>query len=166
MERFGPGAYLNGAGMQQTVACSVGNACGGGGGSVHRSIDHHPHPASLGGSGGGAFQRGAPFSGQSPLLQQGPLPPNSHHHQQQQQQMSHHHHHSVDLRSAAAAAAAAMAFHHAAASGGTPFGVGFMFTQDDLDMALYGYAKNRGEDQVVGHSLSGLRIGELSYGIY
>ena len=42
----------------------------------------------------------------------------------------------------------------------------FMFAQDDLDMVLYGYARNKtaGEGQMPGHALSGLRIGELSYG--
>ena len=41
---------------------------------------------------------------------------------------------------------------------------GFVFTQEDLDMVLYGYAKNKVTDQFPGHALSGLRIGELSYG--
>lgn len=44
-----------------------------------------------------------------------------------------------------------------------PF-AGFLFTHEDVDMALYGYAKNRTDDQMIGHSLSGLRIGELTYG--
>jgi len=44
---------------------------------------------------------------------------------------------------------------------------GAIFSQDDVDMALYGYARQRSTtdlDHVVGHSLSGLRIGEFSYG--
>ncbi|XP_064637436.1 PR domain zinc finger protein 14-like isoform X2 [Lineus longissimus] len=45
-----------------------------------------------------------------------------------------------------------------------PF-VGFMFSQDDLDMVLYGYAKNKVGEQLPGHALSGLRISELSHGI-
>ena len=44
----------------------------------------------------------------------------------------------------------------------------FVFTQEDLDMVLYGYARGKpgspGASQ--GHALSGLRIGELSYGEY
>ena len=43
-------------------------------------------------------------------------------------------------------------------------GMGLLFTQDDLDMVLYGYVKSKSEDQLIGHSLSGLRVGELSYG--
>ena len=43
----------------------------------------------------------------------------------------------------------------------------FVFTQEDLDMVLYGYARGKpgspGASQ--GHALSGLRIGELSYGM-
>ena len=40
----------------------------------------------------------------------------------------------------------------------------FMFTQEDLDMVLYGYARNKVNEQLPGHALSGLRTGELSYG--
>ncbi len=39
-----------------------------------------------------------------------------------------------------------------------------LFSQEDLDMVLYGYARNRAGEQITGHALSGLRIGELSYG--
>ena len=41
---------------------------------------------------------------------------------------------------------------------------GLMFTQEDLDMVLYGYARNKVNEQLPGHALSGLRTGELSYG--
>ena len=49
-----------------------------------------------------------------------------------------------------------------------------MFTMEEVDMVLYGYAKAKdvpstdrtGSTSVSGHALSGLRIGELSYGEY
>ena len=41
-----------------------------------------------------------------------------------------------------------------------------MFTQEDVDMVLYGYARNKAAAQVPGHALSGLRTGELSYGTF
>lgn len=47
-----------------------------------------------------------------------------------------------------------------------PF-LGFTFSQDELDMVLYGYAKNSGSTgqlQIPGHALSGLKIGDLSHG--
>ena len=43
---------------------------------------------------------------------------------------------------------------------------GISFTQENIDMVLYGYARIRGNRQIPGHALSGLRIGELSYGEY
>ncbi|KAK2193482.1 hypothetical protein NP493_12g06025 [Ridgeia piscesae] len=49
-------------------------------------------------------------------------------------------------------------------TGGLP-SPGVVFTQEDVDMVLYGYARIRGNRQIPGHALSGLRIGELSYGI-
>ena len=45
-----------------------------------------------------------------------------------------------------------------------PGGPGVMFSAEDLDMVLYGYARTRPGDSPQGHALSGLRIGELSYG--
>ena len=48
----------------------------------------------------------------------------------------------------------------------SPFPPSFMFSQEDLDMILYGYAKNKVNEQLPGRALSGLRIGELSYGQY
>lgn len=42
--------------------------------------------------------------------------------------------------------------------------LGFDFTGEDLDMVLYGYAKGKENDPSLGLALSGLRIGELSYG--
>jgi hypothetical protein len=44
-----------------------------------------------------------------------------------------------------------------------PF-MGFMFSQEDLDMVLYGYTKNKVGEQLPGHALTGLRISELSHG--
>lgn len=44
-----------------------------------------------------------------------------------------------------------------------PF-TGFMFTQEDVDMILYGYARNKVNEQLPGHALSGLRVSELSHG--
>ena len=44
-----------------------------------------------------------------------------------------------------------------------------MFTMEEMDMVLYGYAKAKQETPSgggTGHALSGLRIGELSYGEY
>ena len=46
------------------------------------------------------------------------------------------------------------------------FPVGLVFTQEELDMVLYGYARNKNGHQLPGHALSGLRIGQLSYGGY
>ena len=43
---------------------------------------------------------------------------------------------------------------------------GISFTQENIDMVLYGYARVRGNRHIPGHALSGLRIGELSYGKY
>ena len=64
-----------------------------------------------------------------------------------------------DPRAAAAVAAAA------AAAGVAPVPYpGLMFSQEDVDMVLYGYARNRVNEHLPGHALSGLRIGELSYG--
>ena len=37
----------------------------------------------------------------------------------------------------------------------------FMFNQEDLDMILYGYAKNKVNEALPGHALSGLRIGNF-----
>ncbi|XP_013402611.1 PR domain zinc finger protein 14 [Lingula anatina] len=45
-----------------------------------------------------------------------------------------------------------------------PFG-GAMFSQEDLDMILYGYARNKINDHLPGHALSGLRISDISHGI-
>lgn len=44
----------------------------------------------------------------------------------------------------------------------------FVFSQEDLDMVLYGYARGKpgSPGATQGHALSGLRIGELSYGEY
>lgn len=42
--------------------------------------------------------------------------------------------------------------------------VGFEFSREDLDMVLYGYAKGKENHPSLGLALSGLRIGELSYG--
>ena len=39
-----------------------------------------------------------------------------------------------------------------------------LFTQDNLDMVLYGYARTKGHEQIPGHALSGLRLGQLSHG--
>nr|CEP16118.1 PRDM14 [Platynereis dumerilii] len=47
---------------------------------------------------------------------------------------------------------------------GCPF-PNFMFTHEDLDMILYGYTKGQNPKNGQGHALSGLRVGELSYGI-
>lgn len=41
---------------------------------------------------------------------------------------------------------------------------GFEFVQSDLDVVLYGYVKAQVDNQFVGHALSGLRVGELTYG--
>ena len=46
---------------------------------------------------------------------------------------------------------------------GCPF-PNFMFTHEDLDMILYGYTKGQNPKNGQGHALSGLRVGELSYG--
>ena len=40
----------------------------------------------------------------------------------------------------------------------------FMFSYEDLDTVLYGYAKNKVNEHLPGHALSGLRISDLSYG--
>ena len=40
---------------------------------------------------------------------------------------------------------------------------GVVFSQEEVDMALYGYARSR-EKQGPGHALSGLRVGQLSHG--
>ena len=48
--------------------------------------------------------------------------------------------------------------------GGAPGGGGLIFSQEDVDTVLYGYAKHKAVDQLSGHALSGLRIGELSHG--
>ncbi|ELU07782.1 hypothetical protein CAPTEDRAFT_103287 [Capitella teleta] len=45
-----------------------------------------------------------------------------------------------------------------------PFTPSFMFNQDDLDMILYGYAKNKVNEALPGHALSGLRIAVISKG--
>jgi hypothetical protein len=42
------------------------------------------------------------------------------------------------------------------------FAPSFMFSQEDLDMILYGYAKNKVNEALPGHALSGLRIGQYS----
>ena len=44
--------------------------------------------------------------------------------------------------------------------------IGLDFSRDELDMVLYGYAKasERDAKPKLGVALSGLRIGELSYG--
>ena len=39
-----------------------------------------------------------------------------------------------------------------------------LFTQENLDMVLYGYAKANSRDHIPGYALSGLRLGELSHG--
>lgn len=41
---------------------------------------------------------------------------------------------------------------------------GLVFSQEDLDMVLYGYARSKTNDQLPGHALSGLRLGDLSHG--
>ncbi|KAK2151076.1 hypothetical protein LSH36_376g01019 [Paralvinella palmiformis] len=40
-----------------------------------------------------------------------------------------------------------------------------LFTQENLDMVLYGYAKANNRDHIPGYALSGLRLGELSHGL-
>ena len=48
---------------------------------------------------------------------------------------------------------------------GPHFGLpAFSFSQDDLDMVLYGYTKSKTEGKNSGHALSGLRSWDLSYG--
>ncbi|XP_055958319.1 PR domain zinc finger protein 14 [Patella vulgata] len=42
---------------------------------------------------------------------------------------------------------------------------GFGFSQDEVDMILYGYTKSKAGDQCLGHALSCLRIGDLTHGI-
>ena len=46
--------------------------------------------------------------------------------------------------------------------------MGFEFSQKELDMVLYGYARGSEKENQpgLGLALSGLRIGELSYGMY
>ncbi|XP_012943945.2 PR domain zinc finger protein 14-like [Aplysia californica] len=39
------------------------------------------------------------------------------------------------------------------------------FSQEELDMVLYGYTRGRSSDRYHGHALSGLKFGELSHGI-
>ena len=41
---------------------------------------------------------------------------------------------------------------------------GLAFTQEDLDMVLYGYARNRVRERFPGHAISGLRTSELNHG--
>ena len=45
----------------------------------------------------------------------------------------------------------------------TPF-PGLLFSQEDVDMVLYGYARTRVNEHLPGHALSGLRSSQLSYG--
>ena len=45
-----------------------------------------------------------------------------------------------------------------------PLLTGLVFSQEDLDMVLYGYARNKTSEQLPGHALSGLRLGDLSHG--
>lgn len=46
---------------------------------------------------------------------------------------------------------------------GVPPAFQLIFSQEDVDMVLYGYARSSSA-HVPGHALSGLRIGHLSYG--
>ncbi|KAJ8301881.1 hypothetical protein KUTeg_020868 [Tegillarca granosa] len=41
----------------------------------------------------------------------------------------------------------------------------FTFSQEDLDMSLYGYTRNRQHNKCNGHALSGLKLGDLNHGI-
>lgn len=46
-----------------------------------------------------------------------------------------------------------------------PLGVPtFSFSQEEVDMVLYGYTKNKQGDKLNGHALSGLRLGDITHG--